>query len=92
MRGEETQLYGLYLAGIDSELICLPGTHAKWVTMHKGMISDFATTMTGELFHLLSTQLVLSSAISDMTAENENNKAFQQGLDEISKQSDSLTK
>ena len=92
MRGEETLLYGLYLAGIDSELICLPGTHAKWVSMHKGQISDFATTMTGELFHLLSTQSVLSSALSDITTESEQIKAFQQGLDEISKQSDCLTK
>lgn len=92
MRGEETLLYGLYLNDIDAELVCLPGTHAKWVSLQKGKILDFATTMTGELFTLLSTQSVLSSALSDEGSEEEKRQAFQQGLKDISQQADSLTK
>lgn len=60
MRGEETQIAG-YLAthpGFDG-VICLPGTHTKWVHVSAGEIVSFRTAMTGEMFALLSTQSVL---------------------------------
>ncbi|MFL4470542.1 2-dehydro-3-deoxygalactonokinase [Tateyamaria armeniaca] len=60
MRGEETQIAG-YLAthpGFDG-VICLPGTHTKWVHISAGEIVSFRTAMTGEMFSLLSTQSVL---------------------------------
>jgi len=60
MRGEETQIAG-YLAthpGFDG-VICLPGTHTKWVHISAGEIVSFRTAMTGEMFALLSTQSVL---------------------------------
>ncbi|QFI19860.1 2-dehydro-3-deoxygalactonokinase (plasmid) [Klebsiella aerogenes] len=56
MRGEETQLYG---ALGDEHWYVFPGTHSKWVSVENGMVRDFQTIMTGELFHLLSTQSVL---------------------------------
>lgn len=60
MRGEETQIAG-YLAGTPGfdGVICLPGTHTKWVHVSAGEIVSFRTAMTGEMFALLSTRSVL---------------------------------
>ena len=60
MRGEETQIAG-FLArnpGFDG-VVCLPGTHTKWVHVSAGEIVCFRTVMTGEMFALLSGQSVL---------------------------------
>ncbi|MFK7838490.1 MAG: 2-dehydro-3-deoxygalactonokinase [Sulfitobacter sp.] len=60
MRGEETQIAG-FLAlnqGWDG-VICLPGTHSKWVHVSAGEVVSFQTYMTGEMFALLSAQSVL---------------------------------
>jgi 2-dehydro-3-deoxygalactonokinase len=60
MRGEETQIAGVLLHEPGFEgVICLPGTHTKWVEVAGGIITRFQTFMTGELFELLSTQSVL---------------------------------
>ncbi|WP_354292356.1 2-dehydro-3-deoxygalactonokinase [Sphingomonas sp. PvP055] len=66
MRGEEVQLLGAAEAGLVPRdgLLCQPGTHCKWARMADGIVVDFTTAMTGELFALLrghgllSTQLV----------------------------------
>ncbi len=50
MRGEETQLLGLVADGVRSGLVCMPGTHSKWVTLGGGKVEGFSTYMTGELF------------------------------------------
>jgi 2-dehydro-3-deoxygalactonokinase len=50
MRGEETLVLG---AGVENGLVCLPGTHPKWVLMRAGRIERFATYMTGEMYALL---------------------------------------
>jgi 2-dehydro-3-deoxygalactonokinase len=60
MRGEETQVAGILRQNpIFNGVICLPGTHTKWVRVSKGQIVRFQTCMTGEIFALLSTQSVL---------------------------------
>lgn len=66
MRGEETQIKG-YLAGNPKfeGILCLPGTHTKWVRISAGEIVYFQTFMTGEIFNLLSNQSVLRHTISD---------------------------
>lgn len=56
MRGEETQLLGLKQP---DALVCMPGTHSKWVTMSGGRLTGFATYMTGELFSLLAEHSIL---------------------------------
>ena len=60
MRGEETQVAG-FLAeepGFDG-ILCMPGTHTKWVQISAGEVVSFRTYMTGELFALISTGSVL---------------------------------
>jgi 2-dehydro-3-deoxygalactonokinase len=80
MRGEETQLFG-WLA-LDPkrltgrQVICHPGTHAKWALVKDGRIVRFLTAMTGELFDVLSKHGVLRS---DAPAKDE--AAFLQGVD-----------
>lgn len=80
MRGEETQLFG-WVAGDPARrrgehLLCLPGTHAKWVRLVDGRIESFVTSMTGELFALLRTHSVLRAG----GEQREDEAAFQLGL------------
>ncbi|EBA08404.1 2-dehydro-3-deoxygalactonokinase [Sagittula stellata] len=66
MRGEETQIGGFLAAepGFDG-VLCLPGTHTKWVHVSAAEVVSFRTFMSGELFDLLSTQSVLRFSVSD---------------------------
>jgi len=61
MRGEEVQIFGALSAGQETGLFCLPGTHAKWVWVDGGKITDFVTAMTGELYALLSQHSILAT-------------------------------
>jgi 2-dehydro-3-deoxygalactonokinase len=64
MRGEETQIAGILSEDPQFEgVLCLPGTHTKWVRIHAGEIVRFRTFMTGELFDLLSTHSVLRHSL-----------------------------
>nr|WP_067288915.1 2-dehydro-3-deoxygalactonokinase [Marinobacterium profundum] len=65
MRGEETQVAGLLAAHPGFEgVVCLPGTHSKWVRVHEGQLTAFQTFMTGELYALLATQSVLRHSVA----------------------------
>ena len=63
MRGEETQLLGARHLDASLEegnqLVCMPGTHTKWVSLHKGVVQEFLTAPTGEMFALLCEHSVL---------------------------------
>lgn len=65
MRGEETQLAGI-IARITagSHLVCMPGTHSKWIHVRNGVMEKFSTWLTGELFELLSTGSILRHSIA----------------------------
>lgn len=55
MRGEEIQIFGGMLSlGLQNAVFCLPGTHSKWVRVRDGLIVDFATFMTGDVFQALA--------------------------------------
>ena len=64
MRGEETQIAG-FLADRPNwdGVICLPGTHSKWVQVSAGEVVSFRTFMTGEIFELLSQHSVLKHSV-----------------------------
>ena len=66
MRGEETQIGGFLAAesGFDG-VLCLPGTHTKWVHVSAAEVVSFRTFMTGEMFDLLSKQSVLRYSVGD---------------------------
>jgi 2-dehydro-3-deoxygalactonokinase len=64
MRGEETQIAGFLSERSHFDgVICLPGTHTKWVRVHGGEIVRFQTFMTGELFDLLRAHSVLRHSV-----------------------------
>lgn len=62
MRGEEVQILGAIVTGAlpADAFVAQPGTHCKWVDVAGGRIARFTTTMTGELFSLLSRQSLLA--------------------------------
>lgn len=65
MRGEETQIAGFLATheGWDG-VICLPGTHTKWVHVSAGEVVSFQTLMSGEMFALLTAHSVLRHSIA----------------------------
>lgn len=79
MRSEETQVAG-YLAGNPDfdGVVCLPGTHTKWVHVSAGEVVSFMSAMTGELFSLLSRQSILRRTIA---AEGHDEAAFLAGVE-----------
>ncbi len=65
MRGEETQILGAlsrhdYRTG--RRLLCLPGTHTKWVMIDGGVVQEFVSAPTGELYRVLYEHSVLVRA------------------------------
>lgn len=66
MRGEETQIAGaLAQLGGGRHVLCMPGTHSKWVAVADGTVAGFATWMTGELFNVLAAHTILTHSIGD---------------------------
>jgi 2-dehydro-3-deoxygalactonokinase len=87
MRGEETQLLGaLSLApalASGRQLVCLPGTHTKWASLHDGVLQEFLTAPTGELFGVLCEHSVL---VRDQSTPVEHrDPEFERGLAEAAK-------
>jgi len=74
MRGEETIVMGL---DAQEGVVCLPGTHSKWVDVEDGRIVDFRTYMTGELRALALGQGALATGVAQASSAD----AFAQGLD-----------
>jgi 2-dehydro-3-deoxygalactonokinase len=65
VRGEETQALG---TGLADGLLCMPGTHSKWLHIRAGTIESFRTWFTGELFDLLGTHGSLAKAFGAPSA------------------------
>lgn len=80
MRGEETQILGAVPADF-SGLICIPGTHSKWVTVDAGCIRAFSTYMTGELFSVLGKHSILAHAVEAGQSFSPDDPAFRAGID-----------
>ena len=80
MRGEETQIAGFLASQPDFDgVLCMPGTHNKWVRLSAGEVVGFRTFMTGELFGLLSAQSVLRHSVQGTRMDND---AFDAGVTE----------
>jgi 2-dehydro-3-deoxygalactonokinase len=62
MRGEETQLLGV-VGATDDAVVCMPGTHCKWVEVEAGVICRFSTFMTGETFEALTRHTILAQSV-----------------------------
>ncbi|RVT82847.1 2-dehydro-3-deoxygalactonokinase [Rhodobacteraceae bacterium CCMM004] len=74
MRGEETQIAGFLATDPDFDgVLCLPGSHSKWVRISAGEVVSFQTVMTGELFAAISRHTVLRHTVG---AEGWDDAAF----------------
>lgn len=78
MRGEETQLLGVTEPGFTG-LVCIPGTHSKWVRIEDGRIVEFSTYMTGELFSVIAQHSILAHAVEPGAAPADS-QPFREGL------------
>ncbi len=65
MRGEETELMGIYSPEYGECIFVLPGSHSKIIrTDGCGRITTFSTTLTGEMLASLSEGTILRDAVS----------------------------
>ncbi|MBO0741027.1 MAG: 2-dehydro-3-deoxygalactonokinase [Hyphomicrobiaceae bacterium] len=81
MRGEETQLLGLGSIAPDfSGIVCMPGTHCKWVVLSGRRVERFATVMTGELFEVLRAHSVLRHACTGSGQGPDHAEGVESGL------------
>jgi 2-dehydro-3-deoxygalactonokinase len=79
MRGEETQIIGaIEDLGADA-LVCLPGTHSKYVRVRDRRVVEFTTHMTGEVFGVLWRYSILGRLSAIDTVDDE--RAFDAGVD-----------
>jgi 2-dehydro-3-deoxygalactonokinase len=82
MRGEETQISGALRLRPElskgRHILCMPGTHVKWVVVEDGAVVQFQTALSGELFELVRRHSVLARDSGEVDAQS---PAFAQGLD-----------
>ena len=82
LRGEETQILGALRLHPNlakgRHVFCMPGTHAKWVVVGDGAVTQFQTALSGELFELLRRHSVLARDSADVDPQS---AAFALGLD-----------
>lgn len=72
IRGEEVQILGL--AAQDpgkSFLICMPGTHSKWLTMENDRIDAFTTVMSGDFFSAVTSSTIIAMMLDENQEFNE---------------------
>lgn len=81
MRGEESQLAGLLSHHPEfTGTIVLPGTHSKWVKMRDGVVVDFLSFMTGDLYEAISNHTLLQHSI-DQHRDGWSEAAFLVGVE-----------
>ena len=84
MRGEETQLIGIYKEDPDTatQIYIFPGTHSKHIIIKDKQAVRFKTYMTGEFFELLSKKSILHSTVEKNADLHQANclESFKQGV------------
>jgi 2-dehydro-3-deoxygalactonokinase len=78
IRGEETEAMGMLDTCGGEGLVCMPGTHSKWINISNRAIVSFITCMTGDVFGALRNYTILSRIMTtDTTVDDE---AFLRGV------------
>ena len=74
MRGEEAEIMGI---DNGEGLYILPGSHCKIIKIDNfGRITDFKTTLTGEMLNCLSSDTILKESLGDLSGEIDNEYLF----------------
>jgi 2-dehydro-3-deoxygalactonokinase len=77
MRGEEVQVFGaLDRLELNDALLCLPGTHSKWVQVKESRVNSLMTFMTGDVFQALGQTILACRKDAEFDS-----RAFYKGLD-----------
>lgn len=80
MRSEEIKSLGaLFHLGLEDGVLCIPGTHCKWVIVRNGKIAEFHSALTGEIYSTMQTVGSLAPLFPAEGAEFSYD-AFEQGL------------
>lgn len=90
MRGEETQLLGVTEPDFTG-LVCIPGTHSKWINIEAGRVMEFTTYITGELFSVISQHSIVTHAVETGGPPAADSKPFRDGLATALAQPSALT-
>ena len=82
IRGEEVEIIGLVNEEDENKSIVFitPGTHSKHVLFEKGVITNFFTYMTGEVFSVISEHTILNASIEKTDFDETVLIAFEQGV------------
>jgi 2-dehydro-3-deoxygalactonokinase len=78
IRGEETEAMGVLEICGGNGLVCMPGTHSKWINIAGNAIASFITCMTGDVFSALRNYTILSRTMT--TDVDVNDEAFLRGV------------
>lgn len=85
MRGEETELFSWLATATEAQkknsILCVPGTHAKWVQVKNSEISTFFTSVVGEAYQVISANGVLAKPHYQKSVQS--SKAFLQAVKDI---------
>lgn len=81
MRGEELQYLGVLSLNrqlqIKLGLVCMPGTHTKWMPLDRGAVASFSTSMVGDIYNAVSKNGLLRNHIQN---EARQSSAFLDGV------------
>ena len=82
IRGEEVEIIGLVNEEDENQSIVFvtPGTHSKHVLCEKGVITNFFTYMTGEVFSVISENTILKASIEKTDFDESVLNAFEEGV------------
>ncbi|WP_366184008.1 2-dehydro-3-deoxygalactonokinase [Flavobacterium ovatum] len=82
IRGEEVEIIGLVNEeDVNQSIVFItPGTHSKHVLCEKGVITNFFTFMTGEVFSVISENTILKASIEKTDFDESVLNAFEQGV------------
>lgn len=83
MRGEETEVFGILdKVGIKGDkLIIMPGSHNKFIEVQEDRIVNFTTTISGELYDVLTKNTLLSSSLEGQYADIVDNNFLIRGYE-----------
>ncbi|WP_017930688.1 2-dehydro-3-deoxygalactonokinase [Robiginitomaculum antarcticum] len=92
MRGEETELLSWTASATDEQMknsvLCIPGTHAKWVQVKDARITSFFTSVVGEVYQVIAANGVLAKPHYQKSVKS--SVAFFRAVKDISAQPENL--
>lgn len=92
MRSEEVKAHGAALQlNLSDALLCIPGTHNKWVEISDGKIVHFETALSGEIYGLMSERGALAAVFAASPEPDTDFDSFDRGMDLADRGFDLLT-